>query len=84
MLNLEKVNIKELNTKLEQANAKYTYKIVLNNKSSAIILNASAVKLLKNSGLNSVKSYISSKNLAYNDMLNLLKNNSDIFTNITA
>ena len=79
MLKIEKSVIAEINKKLEQKKGA-TWKI--DAKTMAIKINKQGVVLLQNEGINIENGYVSQKSSAYNIMLDLLKNNADIFTYI--
>ena len=83
MLNFGETSAKALNEKLKKSNARNTYKLVLNANSKALVLNASAVKVLKSEGLQDISTYISSKKEGFEDLYRVLKLNPEIFTDMT-
>lgn len=78
-LKIEKNIIENINNALKQK-AGASWKI--DAKTMAIKINKAGVEKLQQAGINIENGYISRKNSAYNIMLDLLKNNADIFAYI--
>lgn len=80
MLKLENKIIEKLNENIQKKSGA-TWKI--DAKTLAIKINKQGVLELQGAGVNIENGYISRKSSAYNIMLDVLKNNSDVFTLIT-
>lgn len=76
--------LEKINEKIEKAqNVKNSYRINITEKNKAIILSKNAQNVLNDNGINLQKVYISYNATPelYNTIEQVLKDNSDVFTN---